>query len=253
MEEGRCEYKYLLRGAVIDELRRRISEYIPPDKYGDGKPYIVSSIYFDDPAYRLYYQTHDREPYRYKLRLRAYGEIKDDSSISFFEIKSKHLGRSVKKRLLLPLLDNEQLWKHGIIPDDLKPNDIRTARDILYLIDHDNLKPSAVVSYDRLAFAAPGESRLRITFDSALRIRKDNLDMRLGTNGEAIMPEDCCVLELKSGNNLPVWLTRIVSEYGLANHSYSKYGQLPLNTSENKKTIITKQGELPWVTLSAEC
>ena len=114
----RCEYKYILdpetRAALEDEVRA----ILPPDVYSGGKEYTISSVYFDDPQRRLYYQTLDREPYRYKLRLRVYGDAKRDSA-SFFEIKSKYLGRSQKRRLCLSLGANERLWLDGTIPDDL--------------------------------------------------------------------------------------------------------------------------------------
>lgn len=252
--EGRCEYKYLLRGSEIDELRRKIAGQIPPDSHGGGKPYTVSSLYFDNADRRLYYQTYDRAPYRYKLRLRVYGEPVGGDADSFFEIKSKLMGNSVKRRLLLPLSENERLWQSGRLPEDISPDDGRIARDILNLIEYDRLEPAAVVSYERLAFAAPGSARLRVTFDSALRIRTDRLDLRLGTGGTAVMPEDFCVLELKSGENLPLWLTRLISEHRLANRSYSKYGQTRFldKLLQNNKINSLSQGESSWETISAE-
>ena len=237
----RCEYKYILdaptRAALEDEVRAAL----PPDIYSGGRAYTISSVYFDDPRRRLYYQTLDREPYRYKLRLRVYGEAESDRD-SFFEIKSKHMGRSEKRRLRLPLAANERLWLDGVTPDNLLPESRKLAGDIIGLIHRDDLAPSAVVSYERLAFAGSGDERLRVTFDSALRIRTDDLDLTHGSGGRRVMPDDMTVLEIKSGRNLPLTITRLIGKYGLKNVSYSKYGH----------TVFDERKEIPTWTISRE-
>ena len=291
-----------------------IAERIPPDANGGGKPYTVSSLYFDDESRTLYHQTYDRETYRVKLRLRVYGNDNGDTSDSFFEIKSKLLGRSTKERLRLPLSENDALWQGSINPaasylgsgdlprlitpepdyiglstrndvspcavdtavsvvtggssvrsdDNLvqpdnksvrsdgnlvqsdgnpvrldgKPNTDTVRQSLASLIYTSRLMPTSVVSYERLAFAAPGEARLRVTFDSALRIRTDRLDLRLGTGGIPVMPDDCCVMEIKSCENIPTWITKLLYKYRLSNRSYSKYGQTPLGYARHE-TIFT--------------
>ena len=300
----------------------KIAARIPPDANGGGKPYTVSSLYFDDESRTLYHQTYDRETYRVKLRLRVYGNDNGDTSDSFFEIKSKLLGRSTKERLRLPLSENDALWQGSINPAasylvsgdlprlitpgsdyiglstrndvswravdmalsvatggssvrsdgnlvqsdgnlvrsdggsvrsdgnpiqsdgnplrlDDKTNTDAVRQSLASLIYTSRLLPTSVVSYERLAFAAPGEARLRVTFDSALRIRTDRLDLRLGTGGIPVMPDDCCVMEIKSCENIPTWITKLLYTYGLSNRSYSKYGQTPLGYARHE-TIFTR-------------
>lgn len=294
-----------------------IAERIPPDANGGGKPYTVSSLYFDDESRTLYHQTYNRDTYRVKLRLRVYGNDNGDTSDSFFEIKSKLLGRSTKERLRLPLSENDALWQGSINPatsylvsgdlprlitpepdyiglstrNDVSSRAVDTAvavatggssvrsdgnlvqsdgnlvrsdggsvrsdgnpiqsdgnplrlddktntdavrQSLASLIYTSRLLPTSVVSYERLAFAAPGEARLRVTFDSALRIRTDRLDLRLGTGGIPVMPDDCCVMELKSCENIPTWITKLLYKYRLSNRSYSKYGQTPLGFARHE-------------------
>lgn len=221
--ETRSEYKYLLNRSTADILREKISSYLEPDEYGKGEPYIISSIYFDTKDRKLYRQTFDRVPIRYKLRLRVYGEHNDNDSPSFFEIKSKRHGLSSKRRLKLPLETNESLFENSTLPT-LLPPDERLAKDILKLIQEDELLKASVVSYERLAFCQNDESRLRVTFDSKLRIRTTDLDLKNGAYGNPIM-QDECVLEIKSCKPIPKWLKKTVLEYGLVNTSYSKYGK----------------------------
>lgn len=324
----RCEYKFPMTKEVALAILPEIAARIPPDANGGGKPYTVSSLYFDDEPHTLYHQTYNRDTYRVKLRLRVYGNDNGDTSDSFFEIKSKLLGRSTKERLRLPLSENDALWQGSINPaasylvsgdlprlttpepdyiglstrNDVRPRAVDTALSVATgdssvrsdggsvqsdgnpvqldskpvrsdgnLVQSDNkpiqsdgntirldgktntdavrqslasliytsrLLPTAVVSYERLAFAAPGEARLRVTFDSALRIRTDRLDLRLGTGGIPVMPDDCCVMEVKSCENIPTWITKLLYKYRLSNRSYSKYGQTPLGYARHE-TIFT--------------
>ena len=299
----RCEYKFPMTKEVALAILPEIAARIPPDANGGGKPYTVSSLYFDDESRTLYHQTYDRETYRVKLRLRVYGNDNGDTSDSFFEIKSKLLGRSTKERLRLPLSENDALWQGSINPatsylgsgdlprlitpepdyiglstrNDVSSRAVDTAvsvatgggsvrsdynlvrsdgnpiqsdnnpvrlngktntdavrQSLASLIYTSRLLPTSVVSYERLAFADPGEARLRVTFDSALRIRTDRLDLRLGTGGIPVMPDDCCVMEIKSCENIPTWITKLLYKYRLSNRSYSKYGQTPLGFARHE-------------------
>ena len=313
----RCEYKFPMTKEVALAILPEIAARIPPDANGGGKPYTVSSLYFDDEPHTLYHQTYNRDTYRVKLRLRVYGNDNGDTSDSFFEIKSKLLGRSTKERLRLPLSENDALWQGSINPatsylvsgdlprlitpepdyiglstrNDVSSRAVDTAvsvatdgssvrsdgnlvqsdgnlvrsdggsvrsdgnpiqsdgnplrlddktntdavrQSLASLIYTSRLLPTSVVSYERLAFAAPGEARLRVTFDSALRIRTDRLDLRLGTGGIPVMPDDCCVMELKSCENIPTWITKLLYKYRLSNRSYSKYGQTPLGFARHE-------------------
>ena len=328
MLSERCEYKFPMTKEVALAILPEIAARIPPDANGGGKPYTVSSLYFDDESRTLYHQTYNRDTYRVKLRLRVYGNDNGDTSDSFFEIKSKLLGRSTKERLRLPLSENDALWQGSINPatsylvsgdlprlitpepdyiglstrndvssravdtavavatggssvrsdgnlvrsdgnpvrsdgnpvqldskpiqsdgnpvqsdnkpvrSDGKTNTDAVRQSLASLIYTSRLLPTAVVSYERLAFADPGEARLRVTFDSALRIRTDRLDLRLGTGGIPVMPDDCCVMEIKSCENIPTWITKLLYKYRLSNRSYSKYGQTPLGFAR-PETIFT--------------
>ena len=52
------------------------------------------------------------------------------------------------------------------------------------------------------------------------------------------MPDDCCVMEIKSCENIPTWITKLLYKYRLSNRSYSKYGQTPLGFAR-PETVFT--------------
>ena len=92
----RVDTKFVFNQEQLSEYLARLS-----DKYLilaiDGKilhPY--ETLYFDTPAYNLYFDHHNGHKNRYKLRFRKYV----NSGISFFEVKSKtNARRTVKRRI----------------------------------------------------------------------------------------------------------------------------------------------------------
>ena len=81
-----------------------------------------------------------------------------------------------------------------------------------------------LISYDREAYSAADGSELRITFDTALRARSYDLDLRLGTYGMLFPTEDICLMEIKIPGAAPMWLAELLSDNGVFPTSFSKYG-----------------------------
>ncbi len=89
-------------------------------------------------------------------------------------------------------------------------------------------QPVLVMRYDRAAYAAADpESDLRVTFDSGVRARFDNLtpepdDRRFDT---ACRPDEdgAAVMEVKITGCIPFWLSRTISATGCRLQSHSKY------------------------------
>src|SRR5690625_6199182 len=63
----RKEQKYLISSQQYLELVDRMQPYMRPDKYGvDGK-YTISSLYFESPDRKIYYETKNKLKFRQKL------------------------------------------------------------------------------------------------------------------------------------------------------------------------------------------
>ena len=80
------------------------------------------------------------------------------------------------------------------------------------------------IAYDRLAFAGKEEPELRITFDTNLRWRDTDLDLRCGDYGAPIDDADMVLMEIKIPGVCPLWLSRLLSEAEAYPTSFSKYG-----------------------------
>lgn len=73
-----------------------------------------------------------------------------------------------------------------------------------------------------MAFSGIEQPELRITFDTNLRFRTDELDLRLGSHGAPLLMPDEVLMELKIPGVCPMWLSRLLSETGAFPTSFSK-------------------------------
>lgn len=212
----------------MKNMLKDLEPYTLKDNNGDSDGwYTISSIYFDNEQKQCYYETINSAEFRQKLRLRVYNKCTLDST-SFFEIKLKINGLVRKRRIKMKLSDamdfiDDCINKREINYDEVKCSNKQILREIVNFIESKKLVPVNVVSYERLALYAKDDESLRITFDTNVRTRGDNLDLTAGTYGNLTSGEGIAILELKTSKNLPVWLVQILGRYGYRNQTFSKY------------------------------
>lgn len=81
----RTELKYVLTKAQLDYLKTALKEHMKVDKYGQT---TIASIYYDTPDYRLIRTSIEKPAFKEKIRLRAYGLVKENENV-FLEVKEK--------------------------------------------------------------------------------------------------------------------------------------------------------------------
>lgn len=77
--------------------------------------------------------------------------------------------------------------------------------------------------YDRVALYSREDSGLRITFDTNIRFREENTDLRQGGDGRLLLEPGETLMEIKAGGGLPTWLTDMLSRFRIYPVSFSKY------------------------------
>ena len=82
--------------------------------------------------------------------------------------------------------------------------------------------PSIYIGCKRNSFVSKEDEDLRITFDSDLRYRMDDLSLKKSKQDKKLT--DMRVMELKVRQAMPLWLTRILDENGIYPQGYSKAG-----------------------------
>jgi len=81
-----------------------------------------------------------------------------------------------------------------------------------------------MIAYDRLAYFEKGNPDLRISFDTNIRSRRDDLRLEEGNAGTLFIPNDMWLMEIKTASAVPLWLTSLLAQEDLYKTSFSKYG-----------------------------
>lgn len=222
---SRYEIKFLITEEQRDMIKRGFGDRMRTDEYNiGGKLYTIMNVYYDTPGDDLVSTgLKHQDNYRYKIRLRSY-----DPSLptAFLEIKKKVMGLVNKRRSLIYIDDvNPFLTEHKAVPDSkiIKRQIINELDEIAHEIE---LRPKVVLCYDREAFFGtdPADGDLRVTFDTRIRARRHDLELRHGSYGELILEEGMVLMEVKVEQAVPFWLARLLSRAGARKVRFSKYG-----------------------------
>ncbi len=222
---NRFELKYLLRHPDYQKSIPHIEKNMVRDRYAlenYGK-YAINSMYFDSPNLDCYTNKIDGIKFRRKVRIRKY--LDSSEKRVFVEIKER-INRIVRKRRCVMLYDDAFKLCKGITikPENLDKNDRESAAEVFYLAKTLQLKPVNIVHYHREAFTGSRyEPGLRITFDTGLKYRTHNLNPKEVGGEKYFFPPDIFVMEIKTNDKIPVWLTSVVSALECSLNRVSKY------------------------------
>ena len=212
----RYEKKYLLSREKYESLRQLLDPHIVPDEYFES---TVCSIYYDSDDYHLIRYSIERPVYKEKLRVRSYGVPGEDGRV-FVELKKKYDGVVYKRRVTMQA-DEAVPFLAGQLPDGSFG---QIGQEIRWFQQRYRTQPGVFIAYDRLAFAGIDEPELRITFDTNLRWRDTELDLRLGDHGAPIADPDMILMEIKIPGVCPLWLSQLLARAKAYPTSFSKYG-----------------------------
>lgn len=211
----RYEKKYLLTKTKCKKLFEEIGEYIKEDKFASS---YVCNLYYDTDSDQLIRSSIEKPGYKEKLRIRSYN-VPDSSDTVFIEIKKKYDGIVYKRREKFTLNQANSFMDNNELPTSQIQDEISWIKDT-----YKGLKPKMYVAYFRQSYHAKDEFDLRITVDSNLIYRTDNLDLSAGIFGSNIIDESKCILEIKTAYAMPLWLCNALSNLGIYPSSFSKYG-----------------------------
>ncbi|MBQ3546073.1 MAG: polyphosphate polymerase domain-containing protein [Lachnospiraceae bacterium] len=232
---NRVEKKYLIDADTYERFCQAIEPYMNYDKHCvDGAFYSINNIYYDTDTDELIRRSIDKPPYKEKLRLRSYGVPELEDKV-WLEIKKKFKGIVNKRRTLIRLYRAYDFVEKGIIPKASGYLNEQVVKELKYFIDFYNPKPKLFLKYDRIAMFGKEDSELRITFDTNITTRRYDLRLEAGQHGEKLLEEDMILMEIKTIDSLPLWLTNILTNFEIKSNSFSKYGTEYLKYIKNLK------------------
>ena len=151
--------------------------------------------------------------------MRTYGVPKAESP-SFVELKKKYQGIVYKRRIVMPYGEAYDWLVNGKAPKE----NSQIAKEIAWSLHYyGDLKSAMALCYDRVALYSREDSGLRITFDTNIRFREGNTDLRQGDDGRLLLEPGETLMEIKAGGGLPTWLTDMLSRFRIYPASFSKY------------------------------
>ena len=224
----RYEKKYLLTPEQYQGVLRGMRPHMQADRYSR---YTICNLYYDTDSYQLIRTSLEKPVYKEKLRVRSYGTPGEGDKV-FVELKKKFEGVVYKRRAVLDAgeavrcIDGGEPFREGT----------QICHEIDYFLQSWHPTAKVVIAYDREAYAGIENSELRITFDTNLRWRDTDLDLRKGSAGKPILPPDMILMEVKIPGTAPLWLARLFGELGIHSSSFSKYG------TWYKQTILGHSG-----------
>lgn len=242
---SRYENKYLIDEKTYRFLTSHMDEYMRKDKYNKNNEfYNIANIYYDTDNDALIRASIEKPVYKEKLRLRSYG-VPNVNDMVFLEIKKKYNGLVNKRRTKLMLRDAYDLIGNGKSVEDKEYINTQVLQEIQYFLSRYSLVPKVYITYDRRAYFAKDDFDFRVTFDTNIKTRREDVRLEAGNHGDLLIGNELWLMEVKSSIAVPVWFTKLLSEVGAYSSTFSKYGtEYKHMVKENNTTKIIKGDEI---------
>lgn len=213
----RYELKYLMDERQKEAVMEAIDKHMKLDRYGHSS---IRNIYLDTDNFLLARRSIEKPVYKEKLRFRCYGAPEPDGEV-FVELKKKYDSVVYKRRLTMPL-DKAMSW-FTTDAEDHPCTQIGQEIDF-FRKRYPGIRPAMLITYEREAYSLIGEGDLRITIDSNIQARMDDLDLTSEPGGYSVLPEGYTLMEIKTMYGYPKWLNELLGSNRLFKSSFSKYG-----------------------------
>jgi len=227
---NRFEVKYLVPDTQAERLRDELARHTERDAHAGTHGYPITSVYYDTPELKFYWEKIDGLKFRRKLRVRHYGDadaLTADSDV-FVEIKQRVNRVTQKRRMVLPYRDAVALCSGTEYrsPQGLGTREQGFLAEVETLVGELDLRPVVTTAYQREAWIGrDADLGLRVTLDHHLRGRDRDFHLAADSLNRLILPPRLSVLEIKADERVPSWVTDMTARLNLDVIRISKYCQ----------------------------
>lgn len=221
----RYEIKFLLTAEQYRLIKEALRQYMVLDDFCKNKrSYMIYNLYFDTENDDVIRRSLEKPYYKEKLRLRSYALSTYDEDMVFLELKKKIGGVVAKRRVRLPLAQAIRFVENGIFPEMDQYKDHQVLEEISDFLSRYPVKAKVFISYERTAYFAKDNLKLRVSFDQKILARRDHVDFSSGDYNIDLLSDGQILMEIKCDGSIPLWLAHILSEMKLYKTNFSKYG-----------------------------
>lgn len=210
----RYEIKYLITINQYINLMNYLSDKVEKDVFYKSTIY---NIYYDTDNFELIRKSIEKPIYKEKLRIRSYDKPTLDSSV-YVELKKKYDHIVYKRR-------EKIAYKYVLNNSFLECVETQIDKEIKYFNDfYGGLPPKMFLSYEREAYYFKTDKQIRITFDTNIKYRNENVNLLPSISDIKLLPNNFVLMELKVPFSIPYDLAKYLSSEKIFKTSFSKYG-----------------------------
>ncbi len=210
----RYEIKYLITINQYINLMNYLSDKVEKDVFYKSTIY---NVYYDTDNFELIRKSIEKPIYKEKLRIRSYDKTTLDSSV-YVELKKKYDHIVYKRR-------EKIAYKYVLNNSFLEGAETQIYKEIKYFNDfYGGLTPKMFLSYEREAYYFKDDKQIRITFDTNIKYRTENVNLLPSISDIKLLPNNFVLMELKVPFSIPYDLTKYLSSEKIFKTPFSKYG-----------------------------
>lgn len=177
----------------------------------------IYNVYYDTDNFELIRKSIEKPIYKEKLRIRSYNKPTLDSSV-YVELKKKYDHIVYKRR-------EKIAYKYVLNNSFLEGAETQIDREIKYFNDfYGGLTPKMFLSYEREAYYFKTDKQIRITFDTNIKYRTENVNLLPSISDIKLLPNNFVLMELKVPFSIPYDLAKYLSSEKIFKTPFSKYG-----------------------------
>lgn len=209
----RHEIKYLITINQYINLMDYLSDKVEKDVVYKS---TICNVYYDTDNFELIRKSIEKPIYKEKLRIRSYNKPTLDSSV-YVELKKKNDHIAYKKR-------EKIAYKYVLNNSFLEGAETQIDKEIKYFNDfYGGLTPKMFLSYEREAYYFKDDKQIRITFDTNIKYRTENVNLLPSISDIKLLPNNFVLMELKVPFSIPYNLAKYLSSEKIFKTSFSKY------------------------------
>lgn len=222
----RYEDKFIISTEQFERLKEKLKGKTELDAFCKNGSYPILNIYFDREDNEVIRRSTEKPYYKEKLRLRSYGTPDGDSYPIFLELKKKIGGIVNKRRADLTYGEALRFLENGEKPEtaDYMTGQVLCEIENFMQRHMYKIRPAAFLCYNRTAMFGIKDSSFRLTFDSDITARRENVSLTGGCWGERLLPEGEYLMEVKFAGAMPLQFAAILSDLKIYSRSFSKIG-----------------------------
>ena len=146
----------------------------------------IYTVYYDTDNFELIKKSIEKPIYKEKLRIRSYNKPTLDSSM-YVELKKKYDHIAYKRR-------EKIAYKYVLNNSFFECAETQIYKEIKYFNNfYDGLTPKMFLSYEREAYYFKTDKQIRITFDTNIKYRTENVNLLPSISDIKLLPNNFCI------------------------------------------------------------